>query len=82
MATLLKKIVQREVPGIREDRPLIVALVPPGLISLREKGTRKTYTVTIGKVLWELAKADSNERLKEKKKKPARRRVSRGLLTT
>ena len=63
-------------------RKIIVGLEPGDVITFREKGTRKTYTVDIRWAMLQAIKKEAEAQAREKNKgKPQRRRrVKRGLL--
>ena len=58
--TALKKTVSRttlrEVPGVRKK--LVVSLEPGDLLTLREQGRRKKYSIGLQSLYWMLAKAN------------------------
>lgn len=76
MATVLTKPVTRKVPRPNGDRAWIVTLRPGGFVSVREKGRRTSYEVSVESVWWLGVKAAAEELRQERKA----RKVNRGLL--
>lgn len=80
MATVLTKAVTREVPRPNGDRAYMVTLKPGGIISIREKGKRTSYEVSVEAVWWLGAKAAAQELRAERQVRRISRKVNRGIL--
>lgn len=74
--TNLKRVVRRETafvdPTIR--RPLLIILEPPDLISLKEKGRRKAYSISASGLYTMLVKQEVEEKLRERRRRRRQRR--------
>lgn len=77
--TGLKRPVRRETAARFRDRKLIVILEPPDLITVKEKGRRKGFTLTV-EAIYILAAEAEVRRQKAEKRKNRKRRVKRGVL--
>jgi len=77
--TNLKKPVRRETPAQFRGRRLIVILEPPDLVTIKEKGRRKGYTLTVESIYVLAADAEARRQIAERRKRKPR--VKRGLLT-
>lgn len=58
--TALARKVRRETPST--PRPLIVSLIPPGIIEVREKGRRAGFSLTVGSLYVILAERAASAR--------------------
>ena len=76
--TFLSKRVRREIPSrMSGARNLIIELSPAGIISIREKGRRRSYTVEVTSLFWRLVKlAVEDEKQSQKKEANDRNRKS------
>jgi len=54
----LTKTVKRRMQCKRIRRPLIVQLEPEGILKLKEKGSRKWYTICLESLYFRLVKAE------------------------
>lgn len=85
--TKLTKPVRRETDSTvyeqGKHRPVIVSLEPPGLITFRLKGTRRTYRLTVDGCYLLAVKAHLEGLRREKRKKTKRtgpRSIERGIV--
>lgn len=75
MTTLLTKPVRRRVDMMRG--PVIVTLVPGGLVSFREKGRRKSFEMSLGRVFILAVDAEIARQKAERKAARAAKRGAR-----
>ena len=74
MSTPLRKPVARLVELPRG--PVVVTLLPGGLVSFREKGRRTTFTLTLAAVFVRAVDASISQRKAEKKAARIARRIN------
>ena len=70
MATTLKKTITRKCAKPFGKRSLIVSLEVGDMISMRESGMRKSYTVTLEKLYYQMVRwgIEEDKRMKAKEK--------------
>lgn len=70
--TTLKRPVRRTTGATFMGRPLILILEPPDLVTVREKGRRKGFTLTV-EAIYRLAAMAEAQRMRQHRKKGIKR---------